>query len=555
MKRLELNTDDETLREILGNGKQYYVPRFQRDYSWENEHWENLWADILDLTSGKIKYHYMGYLVIQPPSEEKKGMKPKIIDGQQRLTTFSLLILSAIKRLKELKDEKKRINRIFNDFIGSEDLTYLRTENKLKLNRNNDYYYRQAVLGHDLPKRGKKRTVHLMEKAIVYFFAQLKKYDSGEKIGRLIEEMSNRLLFTTIYIGNELNAYKVFESLNARGVQLSSSDLLKNHIFSIMDKNSSMPDGVLDELDEQWKNIGENIGNKNYTNYILSEWNSRYKIVRKTELFKYIRRTINTKELASEYLTVLDQKSITYAALQNYEDEFWKDHQDYIKIKENLYFLNLFNISQPISLLLAVYHTMPNYFSTVLHWIKNFSMRYNIICKNHPGEQETLYNQISLMVKKDEKIGQIKEKLLQLYPTDIIFKQSFCHKSIKTEQSNKKGRHILAKLEEHFNNSSIDETRLTVEHILPLNPNDDWQDAFGENWNLFKDRIGNMALVSPKENKLLAQKPFKEKKIILLNTSYGINKNIEDYFEWKSETIESRQRKLADSAVDLWKIN
>ena len=72
---------------------------------------------------------------------------------------------------------------------------------------------------------------------------------------------------------------------------------------------------------------------------------------------------------------------------------------------------------------------------------------------------------------------------------------------------------------------------------------------------MFNDRIGNMALVSPKENKTLAQKPFREKKNILLTTPYRINKFIEDYSEWESGNIEYRQKKIADSAVGLWKIN
>ena len=92
--KLKLNTKDETLRELLANGKKYFVPKFQRDYSWEHDHWRDLWEDI-DILAKKKEYHYMGYLVLQ----EKEDIVFTIIDGQQRFTTFSLIILAAIKSI------------------------------------------------------------------------------------------------------------------------------------------------------------------------------------------------------------------------------------------------------------------------------------------------------------------------------------------------------------------------------------------------------------------------------------------------------------------------
>lgn len=555
MKRLELNTDDESLREILRNGKYYLIPKFQRDYSWENEHWENLWEDISALKAGKETYHYMGYLVIQPPQNGAGKERSKVVDGQQRLTTFSLIILAAIKRLQELGNEQERIEELFKNFIGSKDLTYLRVENKLTLNRNNDYYYKQAVEGKPLPHSGKKRTVHLMRKALDYFHHKFKDYHAGQEIGKFIETISDNVLFTSIYIGSELNAYKVFETLNARGVQLSAGDLLKNYIFSVIDSDTRTPDEVLDDLDQQWDKIGENLVNYNHSQYILNEWNSRNPLVRKTAIFKTIKRSIITKETAKNYLDELELKSPVYAALLDHENPFWRDNADYIAIKKNLYFLKLFNIRQPISLLLAVYSTLKARFAQVLNWIKVFSFRYNIICGGHTGEQEALYNKIAVSLARNKiDLTGIKAVLLTLYPHDADFKQAFCDKAMLTEQSNKKVRYILARLEESMSAISVDEIPLTVEHILPLKPTSLWINSFGENWNLYNQRIGNLALVSRRENKALGQKPFQEKKSILLNTAPAINKNIADYDEWQSQSIESRQRILADQAVALWKI-
>ena len=194
----------------------------------EREHIEALWEDIEDL--GEDDVHYMGYIVLQ---EKKENRSFIIIDGQQRLTTFSLFILAAIKRLKDI-GEGERAEELSRAYIGTKNIDTLEIKNRLKLNRNNDYYYREAVDGREIPRRGKKRTVHLMQKTMDYYYNRLKNRE-GDAIAKLILKIIHNLLFTTIYIGDNIIAYKVFETLNARGAQLSSGDLVKNYLFSCMD--------------------------------------------------------------------------------------------------------------------------------------------------------------------------------------------------------------------------------------------------------------------------------------------------------------------------------
>ncbi len=540
---MRINTKDEPLRDILSSRKKYFVPKFQRDYSWESEQLEDLWHDIYIMKEDD--YHYMGYLVIQ----EQDRNTFKIIDGQQRLTTFSLMILAAMKKLKK-ENEQERQKELYRDFIGTKNIETLEVENKLKLNKNNDYYYGEAAEGRDLPTRGQKRTVHLMEKSITYFYDQFQSMNAKE-IAKLIEKISSNLLFTTIYISDEISAYKVFETLNSRGVQLSSGDLIKNYLFTIIDENNTAPGNVIDKIEERWAKIGDDIGDKSYTNYILDEWNSRNELIRKSALFREIRKKINTKQKADNYLIKLTEYSQLYNALNNNEDEFWKDHKDYLEIKKDLHFLKLFNIKQPTSLLLISYIKWREKFSQILKWIKVLSLRYNVICREHTGEQEILYNKICLMIYKDCNVQKIKEKMLSIYPKDEKFKLDFAEKTMPTKQSNKKARYLLARLEEEKIKGSIDETSQTIEHILPLNPKGNWADF--KDLSLFNQRLGNMALVDEKTNKNLAQKTFEEKREIL-NKKDSIN-NISDYNEWNFKSIESRQKTMAKLASQLWRID
>jgi uncharacterized protein with ParB-like and HNH nuclease domain len=95
-----LDTSSMTYRQIMGNGMRYEIPKFQRDYTWESEHWDDLWQDIQLLINQEENEHYLGYLVLQTIDHKNY----QIIDGQQRLTTMSIMILAVLKSLTDLID-------------------------------------------------------------------------------------------------------------------------------------------------------------------------------------------------------------------------------------------------------------------------------------------------------------------------------------------------------------------------------------------------------------------------------------------------------------------
>ena len=445
---IQLNTKDESLIDVLGNGKQYIVPRYQRDYSWETTQLEDFWEEIDSM--GDEDYHYMGYLVLE--QKEKRKQIFSLIDGQQRLTTFSFMVLSAMKRLQE-KDEKDiRIEEFHRTFIGKKDIVNLQFNNKLTLNRNNNLEYENAVQGKEIPKRNVKHSVRLMRQCFDFFYDRFKN-KTDKEIASFIDKASQGFLFTSIYVSDELNAYKVFETLNSRGVQLTSGDLLKNYLFSLLDETNNISVDALNKIEDKWEKIGNNIGSKKYAEYILHEWNSCHKVVRKTDLYKNIRKEIQSKVQAQQYLDKLYDYSSLYAALQNGADEFWKDFPEYETIKRDLDTLQLFNIKQQVSLLFITFIKQKKNFSQVLRWISIFSFRYNVICGKHHEEQRKLYNQICLKINQGCKLEDIKEKLLTVYPKDDEFKKLFEYKNFSTNQSNKKPRYILARLIEEDKNN------------------------------------------------------------------------------------------------------
>src|SRR5262245_49759245 len=297
MATINFNTSNQTFRQLLGNGLSYHVPHFQRDYSWEEDEWDDLWQDILGtVTPGGEPAHYMGYLVLQTADNRIFD----VIDGQQRMTTLSILVLAVLKNLQALVDSgveadnnRRRIEQLRQSYIGFLDPVSLVSQSKLTLNRNNDAYYQNYLVPLErLPQRGLKASEHLLRKAFEWFVAAVRKRQGGKpdgaELARLVDTLSDRLFFTVITVNDELNAYKVFETLNARGVRLSPTDLLKNYLFSVV-HHSGGHETEMHALEQRWEAIVGKLGDDSFPDFLRVHWNSRKNFVRQADLFKTIR--------------------------------------------------------------------------------------------------------------------------------------------------------------------------------------------------------------------------------------------------------------------------
>ncbi len=550
------NTSNDTFGRLMGNGLHYEVPKYQRDYSWDKEQWSDLWYDLMQMIDEKDS-HYMGYLVLQ--TEDDKNYQ--IIDGQQRLTTLCVLILAVVDTLlklpgtdKEKEDNEKRAANIRSTYIGNMDMLTLTSVNKLVLNRNNDHFYRTYLSPlQEMPKRGLKASEKLLKSAFETFKAYLgAKYKTAEELVVFVENLVNNLFFTVITVTDELNAFKVFETLNARGVQLSSSDLLKNYIFSVANTND-LHQTKLDELENMWAEITDILKESQISDYLRFYWNSTHKTIRKNQLYKTIRNEIKTPEGAFTLLRDMRKKADIYMALRSPEDEMWRTQPD---VSSNLNLLKLFNVVQPIPLLMSAYSNLSEKdFSALLSKIVIISFRYNVICGKNPNELESVYNKVALDIDKT-KAYRIEDLKAGIYVSDAEFEQTFAYKEfVYSSRNNQIAKYILGKIEKFESGASIDITSSTLEHVLPDNPNDDW------NWDdvkiqQFHYRLGNMTLLEAVKNRDLGNVSFSEKKAIYKQSTVPMTLKIgnSDLEEWTEGCINNRQKKMANEAKGIWRI-
>jgi len=548
---------NQTFQELIGNGVKYQVPRFQRDYAWDQEQWEDLWSDIEMLA--EEQFHYMGYIVLQRKTQHDF----EVIDGQQRLVTLSLVILAAMKNIQRLVDahsepieNTERLRVLTDRYIGSKNPISLKVDSKLSLNRNNSTHFKAICTNLETPnRRGQTYTNKLLHHCFK-FFEKKSMGTTGQEIAEFIERVSSGMVFTKIVVQDDLNAYKVFETLNARGVQLSTPDLLKNYIFSVVTKNNDVPDEELNELDENWSEIVLQLGEGSFTDFIRYHHNFQASLVTKKVLFASIRKLAATPEKAHHYLRSLSQYAPVYACLLNPHDEWWaRQGEAYREVKKYLEGFELFNIRQPFTILMVAFHKFKaDEFVLLAKYLYILAIRYNVICHFSPSEQESVYNQIAMKIYSEDyqRASHVKNSELfkKLYPSDEAFLNSFEFHKMPSRCSAKKIRFLLAEIEAYLGHQTH-YLNTTLEHICPYNPEENWHSYFGNGINDIQDRLGNVVLL---EKDGLRRASFEDKKKVYLTTHYPLAQKVATYPEWNLPNLNDYQAWLSKQAVATWKV-
>jgi uncharacterized protein with ParB-like and HNH nuclease domain len=556
-----LDTRTTSFGDLIGNGKIYKVPLFQRDYSWDEENWEDLWQDILLLYANPNSSHYMGAIVLQSSNTSDKEFT--VIDGQQRLATLSMIAIALIHKIqklvegeqeKEANQERQEILR--RTYLGDRDPRSLRYSSKLLLNENNNDFYQSNLINLRKPLniRSLSNSNQLLWQAFQYFSSQLDKLQdivqSGKKLAEFLTDVvAQRLLFIQINVEDELNAYTVFETLNARGIELSSTDLLKNYLFSLFQG----PDDR-QEAQRQWRRIVNTVQMEKFPEFLRYYLSLQQTRVRRERLFKVVRESVKDGQQAFELLDQLENYGSLFIALGNSNDEFWRDASDnrpYIRE------LELFRVKQAYPTLFAAYERFsPENFTRLLKLVCMLSFRHTIVSGLNPNQLETLYNKVAISIVNREITNpkQVFDHLRPIYVSDEKFLQDFSLLSISTKGQKKKlVRYILCKLETDASNIEVNEDSFSIEHILPESPSDEWMQCFNDaQRDEMIYRIGNLTPLEPHLNRQIGNERYAVKRTVYQQSVYTSTKDVLAE-EWNSNTIATRQRYMAQRATHIWR--
>lgn len=559
-----LNTRTTNFLELFGNGRIYRVPAYQRDYSWEEEQWEDLWNDIFELRGQVDDRHYMGALVV----EGKSDREFLIIDGQQRLATLSLLALAAIAKLRAMADSgtdsagnRERSSALRSRFIGEKDPASLIESSKLFLNETDDAFYQDYLvqLRRPLNPRGLPKSNRLLWECFSYYQAQLDQVTDfaadGIAVAELLSETVGRqLMFILITVEDDINAYTVFETLNARGLELTTTDLLKNYLFSRVQVAAD-----LQALQRRWRSLIATVRQERFPEFLRYHLLCEQPKIRSERLFKLVRERAKTPQEVFVLLDALEGRAELFAALSDPNHGYWVESAD---AKPFIRELNLFRVRQVTPLLFAAWEQFSKEdFTRLLKLVSIISFRYSVVSSLNTNSLEPVYHQSAKAVLDGaaSNPAAVFERLKPIYVDDGKFEQDFALLVLDTAgQRRKLAKYMLARLEQDVSGRACDPDTdpATIEHILPENPLDDWAEHFPrEHWDESVYRLGNLTLLEPAANRRVGNLSYAAKLGAYSHSSYVLSRRVSEIApeHWTLDLLDSRQRELASRAVHLWR--
>jgi uncharacterized protein with ParB-like and HNH nuclease domain len=551
----EISIQLDGISNVLKN-RRFTVPAYQRSYAWEVEHVEALLVDINDAIRGKEKEYFLGSIVVTGPV----GKRFEVVDGQQRLTTVSLLI-SAIRDRFRGENDVEAETSIRNDFLASVDRKTKEREPKLILNEVDNELYQElieqksAVDVARYPRQSHKRLIGAAEKMRTYIDGICENSaDSEETLHEWLDYLETALKVILVIAPDDSNAFVIFETLNDRGLELAISDLFKNYLFH-------RSGDKIEEAKNRWLTMVATLESASddplVVTYLRHFVMSKYGLVREKDLFGLIKRKVLNKKQALQFSTELSNTAKIYAGLLNPDHEIWQKFDS--NTRDAISTFNLLGMVQVRPLLIAIIDKFETKkISAAFKRLVAVAVRFQIVGGAGGGTLERIYSDAARGVSEgtittiDQILG-----VFSTLPTDAAFISAF---SVATVSKQALARYYLRTLEIASSESdelvpSLDTNRVNLEHVLPINPSGDWLKIWsGDDVKAYNRRLGNMALMQSKINSTIGNDGFTTKKIEFAKSSFELTKSIAEVAVWNIAEVEKRQIRMAELAAKVWSV-
>jgi len=549
------------LSDILTNGKAYEVPLFQSDYSWTAEELGDLWEDLSGLHRGGSGRHFMGSIVLQRVSETTY----RLIDGQQRLATLSILALAVVRKLENLAAggidadaNRERARLLRRTFVGERTARSLTYSSRLVLNQQDNSFYQDYLVQARKPPNpmALPDSNRLLWEAQLYLEGRLGELfgadaSGADLAGFLDETVAPRLIFIQVQVNDDLNAYTLFETLNARGISLGPGDLVKNYLYSLT--SGSGPD--LSFVDNTWQRILAAAGQKEIPDFLRCHLGSLYPRVRRERLLHTIQQRVPSREAVIDFLNEVEIDAELYSALNDPAHDYWRESPE---ARRYVRMLSLTNAAPLYPVLLAAHRRFD--FDEFLRLLKlAYVTGFRLSVAGRPSaEIEPFFNRAAKEIRKGaaSKPRQVFELFREAYVDDDRFESALATLSLPAAgKSRARLRHILYEIENYRSSRSLDPgvDPGTIEHVLPENPAAEWFRSFtAGHASRLVQRLGNMTILEPRLNRDLGSAPYETKRETYARSGYVLTREIVSE-EWSPSAIQARQRQLAETAVRIWR--
>jgi len=538
-------------------GHRLTVPPYQREYSWEKEQVEQLFADLYRAKS-EHSDHFLGTIVTIDAGEREPL---QIVDGQQRLTTTSLLIAAIRDFQRDMGQPEREIESINTDYLTKYERQERADALRLILNIDDREFFAGIVTGKPLkPTRESHQRIQVafdraraFVRQITGGFAEKDKVDALNEWLSFIEHEASVILVRT---DNASRAFKMFETLNDRGLKTSQADLVKSYLFG------ESGDRIM-EAQARWSSMKDNLeevaDDDRAINFLRHVMIATQRFVRAEEIFEAVQKAFRGKANSIGFLTNLETFSRTYIATFQPSAEQWMGYPP--STPKALTVFNQFDLKpmRPLMLALAL-QFKPKEFDRAAVLLVSLSVRLVIASRTRSGTIESTFGAAALAVYKEEitTAAELAASLKNVIVPDVEFVEEFTKARVSKAEL---ARYYLRTLEsanakesEPWYIPNPDASEMTLEHVLPQNPGAGWGKFDADAVNSYRRRLGNLCLMNKSGNEKLGDRPFVEKREKLADAPYEMTRMIGKLDDWTPANIEDRQRALAHIAVKAWPI-
>ena len=539
------------------------VPPNQRSYAWEERNVRELLQDLnAAMTSGDQEY-FLGTIVLV---DSQDGKPPRISDGQQRIATTTI-ILARIRDLFTELNQTARATSVDTDYISKIDLESGEPKALVSLNTEDNAFFVNVILGeypHEIDENqfirsSNRRLLAASKEAYEYLRTNISAFAESLRPNQLfnwVRFIKEKTHVVAVSVLDENQAFRIFETLNDRGVKASQVDILKNFFLEMSRDRQT-------ETHSQWTELTEKI-EANFPDdddqmllYLRHLWITQNGHTTEKELSEKIRKKVTSSALAVNFVTDANAASIDYIALFEPSHQKWNSYKT--STREYLNTINRhLKVEQIRPLLFAIArHFSPEEANKAFRYAVSISVRF-LIYGGRGGFLDEHYAERAYLIGsgKITKASELRNSLEKEVPTDSQFEQAFATARVSKQYL---ARYYLRALDKTIQDeadpefvANEDYDAANLEHIIPLNPSLDWNIS-AEDAASAQQMIGNLTLLGAKRNVAIANSPFAQKLEVYNNSSYAITNQLGKYGPpFGLEQVKERQADLAMIASKTW---
>ncbi len=571
---MDIKTTPLTVSQLLhSSNEQFVIPPYQRRYSWQKKQIIQLFDDLQNLSDGEK--HFLGSIVCLTESHTA-GVNPlELVDGQQRMTTL-ILILDTIKDKYEELNDQREANRI-EDLVTCNDI-----------NRNP---ISKIILG-DLDNSDFQKIVEqngtseIRNKKLLEAYQNIKdQLDlmTHDELDSFKEKIINNTNIVRLDVSRAKDAFKLFETINNRGLSLSPTDIIKNFLLghaSLIDKNT------LDQVKSEWTKIIINMDGQNlddfFRQYISGRLGKKVSFTLLADTFKkfYIENVMNT-EILAEYKEFEDptdnisQNKITPIKFINELREASEIYSKILnrsfddrKINEKLFNLERIKSFPSYTFILnLLQREIPRKdMLEILRMIEVFMLRRNI-CEYRTSELDDIFSKLATF-GDDDIVNKVKVYLAERMPSNAEFEEKIPLHDFYGQFLDR-AKCMLEAIEYKLTGNTeekrvSDSDDVHLEHIMPQTITTkkskeelgNWEKYLGdqaiEKHKDYVTKIGNMTLLSGVKNIVASNNPFESKKEIYKESDIKLTQELINYNSFGFDDVAARSKKLAEMSTKIW---